>query len=171
MKSQSEILQIINHYSEMGEAALAGEFLIREFGLEQPNFKGFEYREPAKPDFILMTAEGTFGEPQIIRIPENVFEFPFPLIINLIAHEMVHVIQKSAAKMVMDKNEREWQAYYEMLFHNIFPLVPECSDYHKKFFAGKALEYYNRMGEGSDLQQKYTQQKLDVENLVASLSQ
>lgn len=170
MKSQAEILQIINSFHELGETAQAGEFLIKEFGLEQPNFKGFEYREAAKPDFILMTTEGIFGEPQIIRLPENAFEFPFALIVNLIAHEMVHVIQKSKENQVLDKNEREWQAYYEMLFHNIFPRIPECSDFHKKFFAAKAFEYYNRMGENSELQQKYAKQKLELENLVASLS-
>lgn len=171
MKSQSEILQIINNYHEMGEPALAGAFVIEEFGLNHPNFKGFEFREKADPGYILMTTEGAFGAPQIIRIPENAFKFPFSLIINLIAHEMVHVMQKATATMVTDKNEREWQAYCEMLFHTTFPLVPECSDYHKKFFASKAFEYYNRMGEGSELQQKYAQQKLEVENLVASLTQ
>ncbi|MEW5677494.1 hypothetical protein ABGT15_14380 [Flavobacterium enshiense] len=171
MKSQAEILQIINTFHELGETAQAGSFLIQEFGLEQPNFKGFEYREAAQPDFILMTTEGTFGEPQIIRLPENAFAFPFELILNLIAHEMVHVMQKSKENPVLDKNEREWQAYYEMLFHKIFPKIPECSDFHKKFFAQKAIEYYKRMGEGSELQQKYAGQKLEVENLVASLSQ
>ncbi|WP_313804695.1 hypothetical protein [Flavobacterium sp.] len=171
MKSQVEILQIINNFHELGETAQAAEFILKEYGLEQPNFKGFEYREAAKPDFILMTTEGTFGEPQIIRLPENAFEFPLDLILNLMAHEMVHVIQKSKEKEVLDKNEREWQAYYEMLFHTIFPRIPECSDYHKKFFASKAFEYYNRMGEGSELQHKYAEQKLNVENLVASLPQ
>ncbi|MGX7668826.1 hypothetical protein [Flavobacterium pedocola] len=171
MKSQADILQIINSFHELGETAQACEFLIKEFGLEHPNFKGFEYREGAKPDFILMTAEGEIGQPQIIRIPENAFAFPFEMIMNLIAHEMVHVVQKSKEQMVLDKNEREWQAYYEMLFHKIFPRIPECSDFHKKFFAGKALEYYKRMGEGSALQQKYAEQKLEVENLVASLPQ
>lgn len=171
MKSQDEILQIINSFHELGETIQAGEFLIKEYGLEQPNFKGFEYREAAKPDFVLMTTEGEIGQSQIIRIPENVFEFPFEMVINLIAHEMVHVIQKSKEHMIMDKNEREWQAYCEMLFHKVFPRIPECSDFHKKFFAEKALEYYKRMGEGSELQQKYAQQKLEVENLVASLPQ
>lgn len=169
MKTQTEILQILNSFHELGETAQAGEFLIQEFGLEQPNFKGFEYREAAKPDFILMTTEGTFGEPQIIRLPENTFAFPFELIMNLIAHEMIHVIQKSKENPILDKNEREWQAYYEMLFHKIFPKIPDCSDFHKKFFASKAFEYYQRMGEGSELQQKYAKQKLEVENLVASL--
>lgn len=171
MKPLSDILQIVNHYHELGETEQAGLFVINEFGLTQPNFKGFEFREKAEPIYILMTTEGTFGEPQIIRIPENAFEFPFALILNLIAHEMVHVIQKGKDKMVMDKNEREWQAYCEMLFHTVFPLVPDCSEYHKKFFASKAMEYYKRMGESSELQQKYAQQKLEVENLVASLSQ
>lgn len=170
MKSFSQILQIINSYHELGETGLAAEFVIKEFGLEQPNFKGFEFREKAAPDYILLTAEGAFGEPQIIRLPENAFEFPLELMINLIAHEMMHVIQKSKEKMVLDRNEREWQAYYEMLFHKNFPLVPECSDFHKKLFAEKALDYYRRMGENSELQQKYAIQKLEVENLVASLS-
>lgn len=170
MKSLTEQLQIINTYHEMGETGLAAAFVVAEFRLEQPNFRGFEFREKAAPDYILMTAEGAFGEPQIIRMPKNAFEFPFVLMVNLIAHEMVHVIQKSKEKMVLDRNEREWQAYREMLFHEIFPLVPECSDFHKKLFGEKALEYYKRMGENSALQQKYAAQKLEVENLLASLS-
>ncbi|MFV8335055.1 hypothetical protein ACNQF7_03090 [Flavobacterium sp. RSP29] len=46
------------------------------------------------------------------------------------------------------KNEREWQAYYEMLFHKKFSQIPELPNLHKRFFAKKALEYYNRMGKG-----------------------
>jgi hypothetical protein len=37
-----------------------------------------------KPEFILMTTEGALGEPQIIRIPDNTFEYPLPLMLNLL---------------------------------------------------------------------------------------
>jgi hypothetical protein len=39
---------------------------------------------------------------------------------------MVHVIQKSSKDCPQDRNEREWQAYYEMLFHKIFPQIPDA---------------------------------------------
>ena len=47
--------------------------------------------------------------------------------VNLLAHEMVHVIQKSKALSIEIREEREWQAYYEMCFHKIFPKVPNAS--------------------------------------------
>ena len=87
----------------------------------------------------------------------------------MIAHEMLHVRQKAPETLVEDKNEREFQAYYEMLFHKEFPLVPEVSDFHKKFFGEKSLEYYKRMGENSDLQKKYLDQKIEVEKLISAL--
>ena len=71
--------------------------------------------------------------------------------------------------MIQDKNEREWQAYYEMLFHTNFPQIPKLSDYYKHFFGEKALIYYGRMGEGSALQLKYAEQKLDVEKLLQEI--
>ena len=147
----------------------AAEFLIKNYELEHPNFKGFELREKAEPSFILFTTEGVFGKPQIIRIPENTLEFPLVLNLNLLANEMLHVKQKDKMSIVEDKNEREWQAYYENLFHKEFPLIPELTDFHKKAFANKALEYYNRMGENSELQIKYKEQKNEVEQLISIL--
>ena len=35
----------------------------------------------------------------------------------------------------MDKNESEWQAYYEILFRKIFQSIPEISNFHKKTVA------------------------------------
>ena len=59
-----------------------------------------------------------------------------------------------------DKNEREFQAYYEMLFHKVFPQIPELSPFILNNLEEKyVLEYYRRMGEGSELQQKYAEQK------------
>jgi hypothetical protein len=169
MKSYQDILQIVNDYHELGETIEAANFIIEEYGLRHPNLKGFELREKAKPEYILMTTEGMFGEQQIIRIPENAFEFPLELIIILIAHEMVHVHQKAVGFMVDDRNEREWQAYYEMLFRKIYPQIPEVSNFQKKFFANKALDYYKRMGENSVLQIKYETQKKEVDNLLTLL--
>ena len=48
------------------------KFLIKNYGLEHPNFKGFELREKAEPNFILFTTEGVFGKPQIIKIMHTI---------------------------------------------------------------------------------------------------
>ena len=170
MKPYSEILQLVNSYHEIGETIQAANFVIEEYGIKHPNFEGFELREKAKADYILMTTEGTFGLPQIIRIPENTFEFEFILMLNLIAHEMVHVGQKVTGHFVNDRNEREWQAYYEMLFHKIYPQIPDVPKHQQLFFAGKALSYYAKMGENSDLQVKYAVQKKEVDTFVTSLA-
>ena len=170
MKPYSEILQITNSYHELGETIQAANFVVEEYGIKHSNFKGFELREKAKAEYILMTTEGTFGLPQIIRIPENTFEFEFILMLNLIAHEMVHVNQKATGQFIDDRNEREWQAYYEMLFHKIYPQIPNLPKHQLLFFANKALSYYTKMGENSDLQIKYALQKQEVDTFVASLS-
>lgn len=169
MKPYSEIIQKIETYHELGETIQAAEFLIEEYGIKHPNLKGFELREKAKPDYILMTAEGNFGEKQIIRIPENTFQFELVLMLNLIAHEMIHVEQKSHLNKFPDRNEREWQAYYEMLFHKVYPQVPNASTFHRKFFANKAFEYYNRMEKDGELQRKYAAQKVEIEQLLKEL--
>jgi hypothetical protein len=169
MKSFESILQHVNTFHELGETIQAAEFIMKEYGLHHPNLKGFELRERALPSMIVLTTEGVVGEPQIVRIPENAFEFELVMMLNLIAHEMVHVIQKSPNVKLEDKNEREWQAYYEMLFHKIYPQIPEASNFHKKLFAEKALLYYNRMEKDGELQQKYAEQKKEVELLLSSL--
>ncbi len=168
MKSLESILQHVNTFHELGETIQAAEFTLKEFGLEHPNLKGFELRERAS-SLIVLTTEGTFGEHQIIRIPENAFDYEFILMLNLLAHEMVHVIQKSKGNFVLDKNEREWQAYYEMLFHKIFPQIPNASDVQLIHNCKKGLHYYDRMEKGGELQQKYAAQKEEVEALLAEL--
>lgn len=170
MKPYSEIVQLIQTYHELGETVAAANLVIEEYRIKHFNFKGFELREKAKADYILMTTEGVFGEAQIIRIPENTFEFEFILMLNLIAHEMIHVGQKVPGQFVEDRNEREWQAYYEMLFHKTYPQIPNVAKHQQLFFANKALDYYRKMGENSPLQEKYAEQKKEVEDFVASLS-
>ena len=104
MKSFDTILQIVNSFHELSETINAAEFLLEEYNFRHPNFKGFELREKAEPKFILMTTEGTFGQSQIIKIPENTFEFPLVLMLNLIAHEMVHVGQKTIENKPLTKS-------------------------------------------------------------------
>ena len=159
----------IESFHNQGKTKEAANWIIQHFQLDDHYLKGFEYREKAEPSMIVLTTEGDFGKQQIIRIPENSFQFPLPLMIALIAHEMVHVRQKTRQPYVMDKNEREWQAYHEMVFRTIFPEIPEITNFHKKAFSKKALDYYNRMGEGSELQNKYLEQKKQVENLLLEL--
>ncbi|MEC4005934.1 hypothetical protein OX283_014790 [Flavobacterium sp. SUN052] len=159
----------IETYHNEGKTIEAAEWLLKKFDIQDSNLKEFALREKADPSYILLTTEGDFGEEQVIRMPENVFQFPLPLILTLLTHEMVHVRQKSREPYVLDRLEREWQAYYEMLFHTIFPNFLEVSNYHKKFFAEKAFSYYERMGEGSELQAKYANQKKEIENLINSL--
>ena len=147
----------------------AANFVISSFGLEHENFAGFGFRPELEPNKMLLTAEGALGERQMVMIPKNIFDFDLNLVVNMLAHEMLHVRQKAPENLVEDKNEREFQAYYEMLFHKVFPQVPDVSDFHKKFFGEKALEYYRRMGENSELQQKYAGQKIQIEMLIVAL--
>ena len=159
----------LDAYNKHDQIFDAAHFLIESFGLQSENFAGFGFRPELEPNKMLLTTEGALGEKQMVMIPKNLFDFDLNLVANMIAHEMLHVRQKAPETLVEDKNEREFQAYYEMLFHKEFPLVPEVSNFHKKFFAEKALEYYRRMGENSELQQKYAAQKLEIENFIASI--
>lgn len=165
-----EIELTVKTFHKLEMTVEAAKFLLKTYELEHPNFDYFELTEEAKPTFILMVTIGALGQPQKIQIPKNVFEFPLVLILNLLAHEMLHVKQKAPETLITDKNEREWQAYYEMLFHTNFPLVPEVSDFHKKAFGNKAFEYFKRMGEGSELQLKYAEQKLRVDKLLKKIA-
>jgi len=156
-------------YKENDQILDAARFLIYSFGLEHENFGGFGFREELSPDSLLLTAEGKLGGIQKVMIPKNLFDFDLNLVLNMIAHEMLHVRQKAPGQIIEDKNEREFQAYYEMLYHKIFPQIPDISDHYKKIFGDKALEYYKRMGEGSDLQQKYKEQKTEIQQLINQL--
>ena len=160
----------LNDFKQNDQIFDAAHFLLKTFNLENENFAGFGFREELEPNKMLLTTDGELGEKQMVMIPRNLFDFDLNLVANMVAHEMFHVRQKAPETLVEDKNEREFQAYSEMLFHREFPLVPEVSDFHKKFFGEKALEYYKRMGENSELQQKYAEKKKEVEFLIQSLS-
>lgn len=160
----------LNAYKESNQILDAAHYLIRNFGLEHENFAGFEFRDELENNSLLLTAEGEIGETQKVKIPRNLLDFNLDLVLNVLAHEMLHVRQKSPLIMMEDKNEREFQAYYEMLFHKNFPNIPILSPFYKKQFGAKAFEYYRRMGEGSELQLKYAEQKKEIEVIINSLS-
>ena len=166
----SEIKSKIDSFHNEGLTKEAANWLVEQYQMQDDFLRGFEFREKADPSMVLFTTEGDFGKQQVIRIPENAFQFPLPLMLCLLAHEMVHVRQKTREPFVLDKNEREWQAYYEMLFRKVFPSIPEITTFHKKAFAHKAIEYYNRMGENSELQKKYAEQKKEVDVFLTALS-
>lgn len=159
----------INAYKDNNQILDAANYVVESFDLDHDNFAGFDFRPELEEKSILLTAEGVLGGKQTVKIPRNIFDFDLAFILNMIAHEMLHVRQKAKNHVVTDKNEREFQAYYEMLFHTHFPRIPKASLFYQKQFADKAFEYYRRMGEGSELQQKYAGQKLEIENLMASL--
>ena len=159
----------LNAYKEHDQIFDALHFLVDSFGLQNENLAGFGFRPELEINKMLLTTEGILGGKQMVMIPKNLFDFDLNLVANMVAHEMLHVRQKAPETLVEDKNEREFQAYYEMLFHKEFPLVPDVSGFHKKFLGEKALEYYRRMGENSDLQNKYAEQKKKIEGLINSL--
>jgi hypothetical protein len=156
-------------YLSQNQMADAVRFVLRTYGLEHPNLRQIII-EPSQKDQVLLTARGEVGDPQDVHLPQNLFEVDEALYLNLLAHEMLHVAQKSPQMMVADKNEREWQAYHEMLFHERFLQLPTLSNFYLKFFAEKALVYYQRMPENGALQQQYAQQKATVDELLAGLS-
>ncbi len=156
-------------YKSNNQLLDAANFLMHSFGLEDDYFGGFEQKELDQPNMIVVTTVGDFGEMQKIRIPENLLDINLNLALNLLAHEMLHVKQKTQVPFVEDKNEREWQAYCEMLFHKNFPQIPDAPDFSRKNFAEQALVYYKRMGEGSELQQKYADEKQKVESLLEDI--
>lgn len=157
----------LNAYKENNQILDAANFIVESFGLESENFAGFDFRHELEAKSVLLTTEGALGEMQTVKIPKNLFDFDLPLVLNLLAHEMLHVRQKEAGNIIEDKNEREFQAYYEMLFHPNFPQVPNVSPFFQKQFSEKAFEYFRRMGENSELQNKYKTQKEEIENLIA----
>lgn len=166
----SEIEKHLKAYKDHAQLIDALEMILDVFELENPNFEQFNVQSTADKKNLILTAEGILEGKQTITIPSNLLDFDLKLVINMLAHEMLHVEQKSSVSLVLDKNEREWQAYYEMLFHERFPKVPNASNFYRIQFAKKALEYYKRMGIDSLLQLQYKDQKFKVEQLLLSMS-
>ena len=160
----------LNAYKENDQILDAANYIIDTFDLNSENFAGFEFRDELEEKSVLLTTEGALGEMQTVKIPRNLFDFDLKLILNLVAHEMLHVRQKEFGRVIEDKNEREFQCYYEMLFHTNFPQIPDASPFFQKQFSEKAFIYFGRMGENSELQNKYSAQKVEIETLIKTIN-
>lgn len=160
-----EVLEHIDAYKSHNQVIDGVKYLLRTFNIDSENLETLRFRDDDNPKLIVITTEGDFGVPQIINLPKNILDIPLSLTLNLLAHEMLHVKQKTITPFVSDKNEREWQAYFEMLFHKNYPQIPDAPDFNRKNFAEQANEYYKRMGEGSELQLKYANEKKLLDSL------
>ena len=98
------VTQQLNVYKADDQVIDAAEYLIRSFGLESENFAGFGFRPELETNSILLTTEGALGAQQKVMIPKNLFDFELNLVLNMIAHEMLHVRQKAPETLVEDKN-------------------------------------------------------------------
>lgn len=87
-------------YKEHDQIIDAAEYLIRSFNLEHENFAGFGFREELSPNSLLLTAEGELGQLQKVMIPKNLFDFDLNLVLNMVAHEMLHVRQKAPGNVI-----------------------------------------------------------------------
>lgn len=141
--------------------------ILTFFELNHSAFKGFIFREEINPKGLLLTAEGDESTGITIRVPRNILDFDLTLLSNLLMHEMIHVFQRSGKNQIESREEREWQAYTEMIFHKRFPNVPPLTDFYIKQFGEKALTYYNRMPD--DMKVKYAVEKNELNTILISI--
>lgn len=141
--------------------------ILDELKLKHNAFTGFTFREEIDPKGFLLTAEGEEKTGITIRVPRNILDFDLVLLSNVLMHEMVHVFQRSGENQIELREEREWQAYTEMIFHKQFPNVPPLTDFYIKQFGEKALTYYNRMPD--NMKTKYANGKMDLEKILQTI--
>ena len=82
-------------------------------------------------------------------------------------HEMYHVHQRSGDNQIETREEREWQAYTEMIFHKKFTQIPILANFYIKQFGEKALTYYAKMTD--ELKAKYAEEKADLEKILQTI--
>ncbi len=170
MKNHNKIAIQIKKIADKKGILLAAKALLKKYNIFPSNLElALKPIDAAKQ--LVVTTEGDFGKDlkQIVRIPENLFEFPMEMVVNMLAHEMLHIHQKTGDEIINDKNEREFQAYFEGVFPNHFIDLPENPNWLKKQLATQAIRYFNQMGEGSVLQIKYGYQKLKLDAYLISL--
>lgn len=141
--------------------------ILEKFNLHHSSFVGFEFRDELNPKGLLLTAEGNEATGIKIKVPRNILDFDLALITNLLMHEMFHVHQRTGKEPIEMREEREWQAYYEMIFHEKFTNIPVLDDFYLQQFGKKALTYYQRMTD--ELKLKYHTQKEKVEKIIADI--
>lgn len=157
----------INDYKKNDLIFEALQEILDHYHLNHDRFTGFHFREELNPTGLLLTAEGTNETGISIHVPRNILDFELELIANLIMHEVYHIHQRTGEHIIPTREEREWQAYYEMIFHLKFPQIPTLPDFYLLQFGKKALTYYQRMTD--ELKEKYKNQKEEVEEKITQL--
>ena len=135
--------------------------------LKHSAFTGFTFRDEIDPKGLLLTAEGDESTGITIRVPRNVLDFDLTLLSNILMHEMYHVHQRSGDNQIETREEREWQAYTEMIFHKKFTQIPILATCYIKQFGEKALTYYAKMTD--ELKAKYAEEKADLEKILQTI--
>lgn len=141
--------------------------ILNQFELNHDEFKGFRFREELNPKGLLLTAEGNQETGISIHVPANILDFDLALVSNLLMHEVYHIYQRTGKNQIETREEREWQAYYEMIFHEKFPQIPKLSNFYIQQFGKKALNYYKTMD--FDLKEKYQFQKTELEKVLIEI--
>jgi hypothetical protein len=67
----------------------------------------------------------------------------FGVIVRVIAHELIHVEQKTKLFPIRSHNERELLAYCDTLFRTDLPSIER--KYTLRFFTEKAIDYYTKL--------------------------
>ncbi len=141
--------------------------ILNYFELNHSSFTGFVFRDEIDSKGLLLTAEGDEQNGFTIHIPQNILDFDLALVSNLLMHEVIHLYQRSGQNQIKEREEREWQAYTEMIYHTIFPNVPNLTNFYKKQFGEKAISYYNKMS--LPLKSKYLIEKTNLEELLQEI--
>ena len=168
MVTFDQIKQKIYDLVQSNETETAVFEMLNHFDLNHENLNNIVFREKADKSNVVFTTEGIFGlnYPQVIRVPENVFDFPLEHILHMFVHEIIHVNQRSVL-LIEDKNEREIFAYFEGVFQRIFPKLPACPNYLKVQFGKQFLRYYDRMDNDQKVEYfgMYDEVLLEINNL------
>lgn len=171
MRNHTKIAAQINKIVDTKGVLPATEAMLKKYKILPKNVElAIKPIDAAKQ--LVVTTEGDFGKDlmQIVRVPENLFDFPMEMVVNMLAHEMLHINQKTGDEPVIDKNEREFQAYYEGVFPEFFIDLPTSPNWLKKQLANQAIRYFTQMGEGSELQMKYVNRKQKLEDFLKNLA-
>ncbi len=170
MKNHTKIATQVKKISDTKGVLPAVAAMLKKYGILPQNVE-FALKPNDAAKNLVVTTEGDFGKdlPQIVRVPENLFEFPMEMVVNMMAHEMLHISQKTGNELVMDKNEREFQAYYEGVFPENFTELPPCPNWLKKQLATQAIRYFNQMEAGSVLQNTYSDKKQSLDVFLAEI--
>jgi hypothetical protein len=131
--------------------------LLKVFDLFHPNFAGFLFRS-SDPKKLILTTEGNIGidEKQVIRVPENIFDFPLSYTVHLLFHEFIHIQQRARPDFSASRAVREFEAYYLGLYGHEKPEISLPKSLRLQF--EKNLEkYFNQMNseEKESIKQKY----------------